>query len=98
MVVLATSNGALDAVVHYYSHTHSMWNLLLYNCAVAAFIFLYWFHKPKTEDSSKETTSKKEAGNANSKFLMAALFLESECMLPLLSVVTVGKTKVTHSV
>ncbi|XP_067930082.1 uncharacterized protein [Watersipora subatra] len=38
-----------------------MWDFILYNCAVATFIFLFWFHKPKVEEPTQVTPSKKSA-------------------------------------
>lgn len=46
------------------NHCGAMWDLILYSCAVATFIFLYWFHKPKPpEGSIPASPSRKSPGN-----------------------------------
>ena len=47
------------------THLHSMWDLILYQIGVAAFILLFWFHKPKPVVAEEVTPPPNKRGSHN---------------------------------
>lgn len=46
--------------LHCRANSTTMWDLMFYLSAVTTYILLFWFYKPKEEDSISNSTPKKD--------------------------------------